>query len=423
MRKKIDVRDLQKGLYVAELDRPWLETPFLFQGFELRSLEEMAMLKKHCKYVYIDTELGPDIKIKPENREILARMRILEEEHKKITRAFRQLAEQGLSKRNPPPYPDATTFEEEIVEAKAIEREARDTVYALLEDAEKGKIDLKLAKKSVERMTMSAMRNPDALICLSHLKEVSEYAALHSLRTCILVLAFGRHLVYTKEEIFFLGLGAMLHDIGMVKVPKEIMDKPRGLSIEEFETIKKHTMWGSSMASEAGCTDRIVLDMIEQHHERNDGSGYRQRLKDKMITSAGAIGSIIDVYDAVTSDRDYAGGLSAEDALKRLYEWRHKDFRAEYVEEFIKCMGIFPIGSLVELNTRSIGVVVTINRSRRLKPKVALVLTPSLTPYLKQLVIDLMDTAYSSKGKEVKIKRVLPAGTHGINPMDHIIQL
>jgi len=124
----------------------------------------------------------------------------------------------------------------------------------------------------------------------------------------------------------------------------------------------------------------------------------------------------------VTSERQYSGGLSAEEALKRMYEWRDKDFNAQLVEEYIKCMGIFPIGSLVELSTGSVGVVVTINRARRLKPKVALVLTASKTPYSHKVVTDLSEHT-DAQGGELKIKRVLPAGSFNINPMDHIVQL
>ena len=134
------------------------------------------------------------------------------------------------------------------------------------------------------------------------------------------------------------------------------------------------------------------------------------------------MGSIIDVYDAVTSDRIYSGGLSAEGALKRMYEWREKDFHAELVEDFIRCMGIFPIGSLVELSTGSIGVVISINRARRLKPKVALVLTADKKPYSSRIVTDLMEHK-DGKGQEIKISQVLPVGSYGIHPMDHIVQI
>ena len=164
------------------------------------------------------------------------------------------------------------------------------------------------------------------------------------------------------------------------------------------------------------------MQVVQQHHERRDGAGYPVRLKGDAISQAGLIGSIVDVYDAITSDRTYSGGLSAEDALKRMYEWREKDFHPQLVEDFIRCMGIFPIGSLVELSTGSVGVVITINRARRLKPKVALVLTANKTPYEHKVITDLMEHT-DGKGQEIKISRVLPVGSYGIHPMDHIVQL
>ena len=422
MKKKVDVRDLQWGVFVSELDRPWIETPFLFQGFELSTPKELEHLKKHCKYVYIDTDLGPDIKIKSGNREMLQRMRILEEQDRQIARSVRELAEKSLPRHKRKPYEDLTTFEDELITAREIEKETRSVIQDMLQDAEKGALDLTRASKAVENMSRSTMRNPDALMCLSQLKDVSEYAALHSMRATILALAFGRHLVYTKDELHTLGMGALLHDIGMAKVPKEILEKNGALNDAEFEQVRKHVFWGSEMVMSAGDASPMTIGFIEQHHERHDGSGYPYQRQDKMIATDGAIGAIIDVYDAITSDRGYAGGLSAEDALRKLYEWRHKDFNAALVEDFIKCMGIFPIGSLVELSTGSIGVVVTINRSRRLKPKVAVVLTPSKTPYSHTMLIDLMDSA-ASHDRELKIKRVLPAGSFGINPMEYIVQL
>jgi len=214
----------------------------------------------------------------------------------------------------------------------------------------------------------------------------------------------------------------MLHDVGMVKIPREILEKPAGLTTQEFETMTRHVGWAVAILKKSGGVPPLAMQVVQQHHERRDGGGYPLGLKGDMISQAGLIGSIVDVYDAVTSDRTYSGGLSAEEALKRMYEWREKDFHPQLVEEFIRCMGIFPIGSLVELSTGSIGVVITINRARRLKPKVALVLTASKTPYSHKVVTDLMEHR-DGKGQEIKITRVLPVGTHGIHPMDHIVQL
>lgn len=422
-KKKIDVIDLRPGMYVSQLDRPWLETPFLFQGFELRTSEEMDLLKKHCKYVVIDVTQGLDVLPQRNHIEYESRMLAIQEEEDKITRSVRQLADSTATPHQRPAYVDQVPLEEEIVHAREIEGKARETMRELIENVEKDKdFSIALATKVVTNMVNSVLRNPDALVCLTYLRNINEYTALHSIRTCILGIAFGRHLVFTKEELIDLGLGLLLHDVGMTKIPKEILTKPRGLTTQEFETMTRHVGWGVAIIKKSGGIPPLAMQVVQQHHERRDSAGYPVRLKGDAISQAGLIGSIVDVYDAVTSDRTYSGGLSAEDTLKRMYEWREKDFHPQLVEDFIRCMGIFPIGSLVELSTGSVGVVISINRARRLKPKVALVLTANKTPYSRKVITDLMEHT-DGQGREIKITRVLPVGTHGIHPMEHIVQL
>jgi putative nucleotidyltransferase with HDIG domain len=425
LKKKIHSMDIQRGMYVSQLDRPWIETPFMFQGFAINTDEQIAELQKHCQWVYIDVDKGADFDPSMGHAsDFKQRIKALEKEEKAIQQKVKSLAESVLdepAKRSP--YPDNIHFEDELLVAKKIENKSREIMREAVENASKGKkIDLEVASKVVGNMVDSIIRNPDALVCLSQLKDVNEYTALHSIRTAIIVLAFGRHLALSRDELNVLGVGALLHDVGMAKLPKEILEKPGGLTVEEFQTMSKHVPWGVEILQQSGGVAQGAIEMVEQHHERGDGGGYPGHRTAKMITPAGAIAGIVDVYDAITSDRHYSGGLSAEEALKRMYEWRKKDFKPQMVEEFIKCMGIFPIGSLVELSTGATGVVITINRARRLKPKVALVLTASGTPFSHRFIADLSDNRYTGS-EELKIKRVLPSGTHGINPMDYIVQL
>lgn len=409
------------GMYISELDRPWVETPFLFQKFELRTSEEMEQLKKHCTYVYVDTELGPDVAPKPRDKESVVRIRKLEEQDEKIKREVKKIAEAPSRRSQRPAYPDRTPFQRELVRAREVQSQTRVLMRTTIEEVQKGKaVNIPLAEKVVDNMVESVIRNPDALVCLSQLKDVSEYTALHSVRTCVLALTFGRHLVLSKDELKILGVGALLHDIGMAKLPATILDKPGGLTVEEFELMTQHVPWGLEILKRSGGVPPAALEILEQHHERHDGSGYVRKLKGDLIGYVGAICAIVDVYDAITSQRVYRGPVSADDALKRMYEWRHKDFHAELVEEFIKCMGIYPIGSLVELSTGGVGVVITINRARRLKPKVVLLLTANKKPLSRKVITDLAEHR-DGLGREYKIKRVLPAGTYSINPMEHLV--
>ncbi len=409
------------GMYISELDRPWVETPFLFQKFELRTSEEMEQLKKHCTYVYVDTELGPDVAPKPRDKESVVRIRKLEEQDEKIKREVKKIAEAPSRRSQRPAYPDRTPFQRELVRAREVQSQTRVLMRTTIEEVQKGKaVNIPLAEKVVDNMVESVIRNPDALVCLSQLKDISEYTALHSVRTCVLALTFGRHLVLSKDELKILGIGALLHDIGMAKLPATILDKPSGLTVEEFELMTQHVPWGLEILKRSGGVPPAALEILEQHHERHDGSGYVRKLKGDLIGYVGAICAIVDVYDAITSQRVYRGPVSADDALKRMYEWRHKDFHAELVQEFIKCMGIYPIGSLVELSTGGVGVVITINRARRLKPKVVLLLTANKKPLSRKVITDLAEHR-DGLGREFKIKRVLPAGTYSINPMEHLV--
>jgi len=269
-------------------------------------------------------------------------------------------------------------------------------------------------------MAQSIIRNPDAMICLSQLKMKDEYTALHSLRVSILALVFGRHLGFDEEQLNLLGLGALLHDIGKMKVPNDILNKPGRLTEQEFDIMRSHVPEGVKILEATSDVPSIAIDVARFHHERTAGGGYAKGLKGEQISHFGRIGGIVDCYDAITSDRVYHQGMSSHGALKKMYEWRHKDFDPNLIEQFIQCMGIYPIGSLVEMNTGSIGVVATINRERRLKPHVVMILAADKQPMQPPKVFDLMHPHPGVDDRPLEIKAVLASGTHDINPTDFL---
>ena len=421
MKKRVDIRDVRKGMYIAELDRPWIETPFLFQGFELNTDNELLQLQQLCQYVYIDTEEGLDLSPEAQARASASNEPIqLEARRQKLLEDEIRRKIDTRNRRSTPAYADQTSLEHELKAAKVSEQQTRQTVYDIMNDVRLGKsIDSRAAKRAVSGMVDSIIRNPDAMVCLGQLKDKDEYTALHSLRVCILALAFGRHLGFSEAELNLLGLGALLHDVGKMRIPPEILNKPGGLSEEEFAVIKSHVPLGVEILEQTQGIPNLAIDVARYHHERYDGSGYATGLTGDAISQFGLIGSIVDCYDAITSDRSYHKGMSAHDALKKMYEWRTKDFDPNLVEQFIQCMGIYPIGSLVEMNSGSIGVVATINRQRRLRPKVVLVLTPDKTPYQEPKVINLYEQK-RDETDDLEIKKVIAAGSHGINPVDYL---
>jgi len=311
-------------------------------------------------------------------------------------------------------------LEEEVGYAKIAVTQTRETVYDIMGDVRLGRsVNTQAAKKVVADMVDSVIRNPDALMCLNQLKNKDEYTALHSLRVCVLALAFGRHLDLTPEELNVLGIGALLHDVGKMKVPNDVLNKPGKLTDKEYDLMKTHVPCGVSILEQTHGIPDAAIDVARYHHERYAGGGYALGAKGEEIGLFGTVGAIVDCYDAITSDRSYHSGMSAHEALNKMYSWRGKDFQPVMIEQFIQCMGIYPIGSVVELHNGSVGVVISINRKRRLQPKVALVLNSDKTPLPAAKVIDLMSHP-DVRNRDMEIRRVLSPGEYKINPSDYI---
>ncbi len=423
MKKKISVQDLRHGMYVSELvGRHWRDTKFLFQGFEIQSDDQIEEIGRYCQHVYIDTDQGHGVSLKTRPSANAAPVPTLSQEKKVPEIKFEKVLERFTQgHQRPPRYQDVTVLEEEIGHAREIVTETRETVYDIMGDVRLGRsINTTAAKKVVADMVDSVIRNPDALMCLNQLKDKDEYTALHSLRVCVLALAFGRHLDLTDEELNLLGIGALLHDIGKMKVSNDIINKPGKLTDEEFALMKSHVPHGVNILEQTHGISPLSIEVARYHHERYAGGGYANGSKGDQIGLFGSIGGIVDCYDAITSDRSYHIGMSAHDALTKMYSWRGRDFQPLLVEQFIQCMGIYPIGSVVELNNGSIGVVVSINRARRLRPKVAMVLNADKTPFTPSRVVDLMDYANEKSSSKLEIRKVLPPGEHGVIPTKYI---
>ena len=418
MKKKISVHDLELGMYVSELDRPWLETPFLFQGFEIRSLEEIAQLKRYCQFVHIlvaQHGVARPAQIQPGKSEVGSPAAYGEQQKRiefEILRKAAAPTSTGLY------YEDLTTVEEEVQAVRAVHEEAKQLIHNVMDDVRLGRaIHTGKARKVIAGLAASAIRNPDALVCFSQLRSKDEYTALHSLRVAILALVFGRHMGLDVDALNVLGVGALLHDIGKLKVPSEILNKPEPLTEEEYRIMQTHVPLGVSIL-EGTAIPRAAIEVARCHHERHDGSGYISGMRSGEIGLFGQIGAIVDYYDAITSDRPYHAGLSAHVALRQMYSGRGSTFHPERVEQFIQCMGIYPIGSIVELNTGEVGVVVAMNRQRRLKPRVTVVLRSNATPYEVPRTVDLMEQA--SGGRPLEIERVVEPGLYHINPVRYL---
>jgi len=398
---KVYVGDLQLGMYVCELDRPWLETDFLLQGFPIHTENELLRLQETCQYVFVDLERTPE--------ELRWRL---------LTRSA------GFGHTNPvlsgkpaAVSREAVAFSEELARARRIYDESRRYVIRALDDARLGRaIDTRQARVLVKQMAESIVRNDHALVWLTQLKARDEYTLTHCINVSILALSFGRHLGLAQDSLIELGLGALLHDLGKMQVPLEILNKPGRLTAEEFAVMKKHPDYGYALLTRHDPdVSAAVLDIVRHHHERLDGQGYPDGLPADTISPLTRIATIVDVYDAITSDRVYHDGMTPHDALGNLFRWAPGNFDMQLVEEFIRCLGIYPVGSLVELNTGEVAVVATFNEAHRLKPTVLLILDPDKQPYPRRALLNLANEHWENRDIPPAITRVLERDAYGID--------
>ena len=409
MKQRIPVADLRIGMYVNGLDRSWLSTPFWSHSFHIRSQRELESLRELCRHVYIDPQLGQS-----ERPEKTAPAQAANPAERAATKP------RGRRAAQPSARPRATPLEEELGVARTLHREAHSVLEQVLEDARLGhSVDSRRARSSVKNLVGSVMRNADALICLTRIKERDRYTSLHSVNVCIFSLAFGRHLGLSQEELTELGMGALLHDVGKTRVPLEILNKPGRLTDAEFTEMKRHPTLGYEMLGGLEGVGERARAVAHAHHERHDGGGYPRGLRGREIGLFPRIVSIVDVYDAVTSPRVYHDPISAHHALQKLYAGREADFDRRLVDKFIQCVGIYPLGSLVELSSGEVGVVTANNHQAPTRPVVALVLNRKGERFERERTVNLLRTRRDHGGRPLRVKRVLDPREHATDPLAH----
>ncbi len=401
MKKKIDILQLRMGMYVAELDRPWLESPFLFQGFVVDDEDVFKSVNDLCQYIIIDTEKGNDIDPSTEHESSVSAIVIDFKSRRRI--------------------PEKISFQDELKEARIVHKRARSQINSMFSDARMGKnIDVSGAKEVVSGMVDSIVRNPDAQLWLSNLRKRDEYTAIHSLNVCIFALTFARYLGFDTEEMNEIGIGALLHDIGKMRVPLEILNKEGPLTKEEREIIKEHAQHGLDILQNSKGLPASTIEVVFTHHERKKGTGYPRGLLEAQIHLFSRMVAIVDVYDAITSDRVYHHGMNTLDALKNMFKWRENDLDTELVESFIQCLGIYPIGSLVQLNTGEVGIVLSVSQGRKLAPIVMLVCDENKQVVTPPRIIDLSQFTHEQTNKPIEVTKVLEANSYGIDLFEYI---
>ena len=515
MATKINSRDLKVGMFVADLDRPWVDTPFLLQGFVIEDEDQIATLRAHCAYVIIDrarslgdqfeapaTSLGTAPVRRPATPQAPAPakpagtagdssvpppapaaprpaptrqgkvLRIEEVARRGGSRAsaapgadeaggdgmlgrmvsgFRGMfggrkERLGPAGPKPPPmeeaapetpqefearaallppgipvqtYVNTTTVEEEAPRAREVVAQAGELLDKLVADIRIGQsFEVERVEEIVDDMVESIVRNPQALMWVAKLREQDIGAYGHGLQVSVYITSFGRHLGFPKAQLSQLAQIGLLLDIGKIRLPRELLDKQGRLSDEEFELAKEHVAHGLAILGESKGFDAAILGGIEQHHERMNGSGYPKGLVGDEIGIFGRMAGIVDCFAALTNHRPYAAAVSSYEALRNITAWGGDFFHEPLVQQFVSSVGVFPVGSLIELSTGEVAVVVEHSKVRRLRPRVLVVTAPDKTPASYPTMVDLLYDPKMGGEEPAFIKRGLAPGAYGLNLAD-----
>lgn len=388
----MEVADLRIGMFVCRLDRPWEETPFPLQGIELANDEDIETLRRLCQVVYVD-----------------ARRQVTYDPHRALLRT--ELS-RGRFK-NAIHYTDLAPVEEEAPRARAALNDASRMVDKIFEDINSGReLSVEHVEQAVRPLVSSVLRSADAFFLVEGLRRQDNYSWSHAVNCSALGAAFGRHMGFDEETIFSLAAGGLLMDVGKTRLPEQLLSYQGSLGPADVDAIRSHVRHGLDIIAASNITNQDVIDIVRTHHERHDGNGYPEGLAGNVIPITGRMLGLIDSYDAMSSARPYRAAMSRHQALRQIYASRNSLFQAEMVEQFQVCLGVYPTGSLVELNTGEVAIVMAQNQVRRLRPRVAILSTPNKQPLTDFRPVDLM--AHSGDGS-VDIVRGLAVGDYGID--------
>jgi HD-GYP domain-containing protein (c-di-GMP phosphodiesterase class II) len=374
MLKKVGSSQLRVGMFIHDLDCGWMEHPFVRNRFVITGEDEIRkIVAAGIRSVTIDCARGLDVTDAPTIAEAEA-----------ATEA--EVAALAAT----PVTPLRVTLAEEFDRAVSIRRQAAGLVKTVMQDARLGKaVELDKVSHVVENIAASILRNASALLGLSVIKNKDDYTFLHSVSVCTLLVAFCRSRQLDAETTYQAGIGGLLHDTGKALVPDAILNKPGRLTEEEFDIVRRHPRDGYDILCRSEGVGPIPLDITLHHHERRDGTGYPDRQAEQGISELAQMAAIVDVYDAITADRCYHKGMPAAEALRKMYEWSKFHFNPALTQEFMRCVGIYPVGTLVLLESGRLAVVVEPHETSLLTPKVNVFYSTKSQTYIKPQTVDL----------------------------------
>lgn len=359
MIKKIKVERLKPGFFVHDFNCGWLNHPFFKNRMMLKSDKDVEKIVAHgIDEVYIDTDAGLDVDDAPTQQEV---ERAIDNELEGLTRV-------KSSKRAEVP------LAERVDQSKTLIIESKFTTQCLLDGVKFGNpLDMSEIATLIDNVALSVADDGDTLVSLLRNKRRNEYSYLHSLSVASLCISFAQSINLDAEQVRELGIGGLLHDIGEVRIPSRILNKPGPLTDDEFEIMKQHVTRGTEILQRTPRISEGSMTVTAQHQERLDGSGYPKGLRGDAIDLFGQVAAIVDVYDALTSARSYNVPLPPTAALRKLYEWSDMYLNRYLVEKFIAHIGIYPVGSLVRMRNGDVGVVLRHGENSLLRPVVRII--------------------------------------------------
>ena len=374
MFKKVDSSQLKVGMYIHDLSCDWMTHPFVRNRFLLRSDEEIRkIIAAGIHDVVIDNTKGLDVQDAPT-----------------VAQAAEATERELIQLASAPQVVTRVSLGMELARATQLRKQATGMVRTVMADVRLGNaVEIDRVQPMVQDITESILRNPGALMGLLRIKTKDDYTFLHSVSVCALLVAFCRARGLDAATTHQAGLGGLLHDTGKALVPDQILNKPGPLSPEEFAIVKRHPRDGHEILLRTPELGPIPLDITLHHHERRDGSGYPDGLAGDAIGELAQMAAIVDVYDALTSERSYHRAIAPAEALRKIYEWSKFHFNPIFAQDFMRCVGIYPVGTMVKLESGRLAVVIEAHESNLLAPKVNVFFSTRSNAYIKPETLDL----------------------------------
>lgn len=412
-RKKVSVQDLEVGMFVSDLDRPWHLTPFPIQGFYIRSQDDIRALMSHCRWVMIDVAEARDAT----EFEHGAQVPFARRSGRAGSNNVETLQLPPIQIRNPVVHKASHTLKRELKVSRDLLASAEAAVQSVAARLRTDEMpDLRPVSEVARKMTASVIRNPDALLWLARVREHDDHTYRHSLKTSVWALVLGRHLGLEESLLNQLAAGCLLAHVGKADLPVELITNEQRLDAEQFRLFRSYPERGAARLEEAGMP-RGVVGVVRSHRERHNGSGFPSGLRGDRIPLLAKIAGLVDYYEGLIEPREGYTPLSPAQAVSQLFELRNADFQEDLVESFIKAVGIYPIGTLVQLSNGQRGVVVSHEPRRRLMPRVMLMTDRNQRPLKSARMVNL--SSYNegrASADTLRVEGCLPNGTEGLNP-------